>query len=137
MSTENTIVLDNAAWWMNHSQVQIREDLLAEDQEWIANNATRVVNAGTQFARVESSLGSANLLLVKRMVVSGVVAVKRSGDRIKTVNLPQDAGKLLAQDLDYIAGKINEYNQPMTTEQQQDFLPAVSEPSGESLLTTN
>jgi hypothetical protein len=121
-TTENTIGIPNASWWENHSQVLIKEDLLAEDQEWITNNTTKVVNPGTQFARTEQSLGSVNILLIKRMVVSGVVAVKRSGDRIKTVNLPQDASKLLAQDVDYIVGEISKYNAPMSDQEQSDFL---------------
>jgi hypothetical protein len=137
---DETITIDNASWWMNHSIVVIREDMLAEDSEWIGNQATRVVNAGTQFARIESSLGSANILLVKRMVVSGVVAVQRLNGRVKTVNLPQDAGKLLSQDLDYIAEQINKYNAPsapMTEAQQQDFLPSANGQSETTLPTTN
>jgi hypothetical protein len=137
---DETITIDNASWWMNHSIVVIREDMLAEDSEWIGNQSTRVVNAGTQFARIESSLGSANILLVKRMVVSGVVAVQRLNGRVKTVNLPQDAGKLLSQDLDYIAEQISKYNAPsapMTEAQQQDFLPAATAPSETISPTTN
>lgn len=134
---EATIAIPNASWWMPHSQVLLKEDLLAEDQAWIANQTTRIVNPGTSFARVESYLGDASILLVKRMVVHGTVAVKRSGDRVKTVTLPQEAGRLLRQDLDYIASKINEYNQPMTEEQQQDFLPAANGQSETNLQVVN
>lgn len=126
---ENTISIENAPWWLNHSYVQIKEDLLAEDQEWIANQANTVVNPGTQFARVEVNTGSANILLAKRMVVSGVVAVNRPGGRVKTVQLPQDTGKLLMQDLQYIVEQISKYNEPMDAQAQADFLPPVSEPS--------
>lgn len=128
--TESTIGIPNASWWMPHSQVLIKEDLLAEDQEWITNQTTRIINPGTQFARVEQSVGSAGILLVKRMVVQGVVAVKRSNDRVKTVNLPQEANKLLSQDIEYITEQIGKYNQPMSTQEQQDFLTSASEPSG-------
>lgn len=123
---EDTIAIDNAPWWLNHSYVQIKEDLLAEDQEWIANQANKVVNPGTQFARVEVNTGSANILLAKRMVVSGVVAVNRPRGRVLTVNLPQDTSKLLAQDLDYIVAQIGKYNEPMDAEAQQDFLPSAN-----------
>lgn len=126
---ENTIGIPNAPHWLNHSHVLIKEDFLAEDQEYIANNTTRIINPGTQFARVDTSLGSANILLVKRMVVSGVVAVQRPNGRIKTVTLPAEASKLLSTDLDYIVAEINKANAPMTEEQQQDFLPAASAPS--------
>lgn len=119
---EDTIGIPNAKWWLAHSTVLVREDLLAEDSEWIGNQSTQVINPGTPFARIEARLGSANLLLVKRMVVQGVVAVRRANDRIKTVNLPQDAHKLLAADLDYIASQIQELNKPMTEEEQTDFL---------------
>lgn len=127
--TENTIGIENAAWWLNHSHVLIREDFTADDQEWVANQGTRVVNPGTQFARIEANLGSENRLLVQRMVVEGVVAVKRANDRIKTVNLPKDVSQLLAQDLNYIVAQIQKYNAPMSEEQQADFLPDASVPS--------
>lgn len=130
---EDTVGIPNAKWWLPHSHVIIKEDLLAEDQEWIANNSTQLVNPGTQFARIDSRLGSANLLLIKRMVVQGVVAVKRSGDRIKTVNLPQDAHKLMATDLQYIAAQIQALNEPMTEGEQEDFLPGVNGQSETSL----
>lgn len=123
---ENTIGIENAPWWLPHSHVEIKEDLLAEDQEWIANQANTVVNPGTQFARIEVNTGSANILLAKRMVVSGVVAVNRPGGRVKTVNLPQDTSKLLAQDLQYIVEQISKLNEPMDAEAQQDFLPSAN-----------
>jgi hypothetical protein len=134
---EDTIGIPNASWWLNHSHVEIKEDLLAEDMAWIANNCTRVVNPGTQFARVEQSLGDNNILLVKRMVKSGVVAVERANGRVKTVSLPQDAGKLLQQDLEYIVEQINKNNAPMDEAQQQDFLTGADAPSETSLQTTN
>lgn len=139
-SPDEVITIKNAPWWENYSIVTIKEDFLAEDQEWIANNTTKIINSGTKDVQIESSLGSANILLVKRMVVSGVVAVKRANDRVKTVNLPQDARKLLSQDLDYIAEQINKYNapsMPMTQEQQQDFLPSANAPSEANSTTTN
>lgn len=137
MADNNTIALVNATHWLNHSNVLIKEDMLAEDMAWIANNSTRVVNPGTQFARIEQSLGDSNILLVKRMVVSGVVAVNRSNGRVKTVNLPQEAGQLLQQDLEYIVEQINKYNAPMTEAQQQDFLNSADAPSETSSQTTN
>lgn len=129
---ENTIAIENAPWWLNHSQVVIKEDMLAEDQEWVTNQIVRVVNAGTPQATVETLPGSSNRLLVQRMVVSGVVAVNRPNGRVKTVNLPQDAGKLLSQDLDYIVAQINKLNEPMDAQAQADFLPSASEPSAVS-----
>lgn len=129
---ENVIGIKNAPWWLNHSHVEIREDMLAEDQEWIANNSTSVVNPGTEFARVEVAAGSTNLLLVQRMVVSGVVAVQRPNGRVKTVELPGDTPKLLAKDLEYIVTQINAANELMTTEQKEDFLPSASAPSKEN-----
>lgn len=123
---DDIMSIPNAPHWLNHSHVEVRPDVLASDQEWIANQSNTVVNPGTQFARIESKVGSANILLVKRMVVSGVVAVNRPGGRVKTVNLPQDAGKLLAFDLDYIAGQISALNEPMSAEQQASFLPSVN-----------
>jgi hypothetical protein len=128
-NTDNTIPLVNAPHWLNHSHVLIKEDYLAEDEEWIANQTTKIVNQGTQNAQVEIKAGSTNILLVKRMVVSGVVAVNRANGRVKTVNLPQEAAQLLAPDLAYIAAQINQYNQPMTQEQQSDFLPSANGPS--------
>lgn len=130
---ENTLAIENAPWWLNHSQVVVKEDMLAEDQEWITNQLARVVNPGTQFASMEVSAGSSNILLVKRMVMSGTVAVNRPNGRVKTVSLPQDAGKLLSQDLDYIVAQINKNNEPMSAQAQTDFLPPVSEPSVASL----
>lgn len=132
-TTDNDMLhIPNAAWWLPHSHVEIREDLLAEDQEWISNQSSRVVNAGTPGARVESSLGSASVLLVRRMVVQGVVAVRRSGGRIKTVQLPSEAGKLLSFDLEYIVTQIGKYNEPMTEDEQSDFLPSVNGHVGET-----
>lgn len=129
---EDIIAIPNAPHWLNHSHVEVRPDVLAKDQEWIANQTNRVINPGTKFARVEVDTGSANILLVKRMVVSGVVAVNRPGKRVKTVTLPDGAGDLLAGDLDYIAGQISVLNEPMDAEAQADFLPSANEPSAES-----
>lgn len=126
---DSVIGITNAPWWLNHSHVEIKEDLLAEDQEWVSNQTTKIINPGTKFARVEVAAGSANILLVNRMVVSGVVAVNRPGGRVKTVNLPGDVGKLLEQDLEYIVGQIQALNEPMSAEQQADFLPSANEPS--------
>lgn len=133
MEDTNTITIDNAPHWLNHSHVVIKADFLAEDQEWIANQSTQVINPGTTFARVESKLGSANLLVVKRMVIEGIVAVKRHGGRIKTVRLPQESHLLLASDLDYIVAQINKFNEPMTEEEQTDFLPSANGLSAEHL----
>ena len=124
-----TIGIPNAKWWLPHSHVVIKEDFLAEDQEWIGNQTNRVIGAGTPMAQVVTQLGSANVLLVKRMVTQGVVAVKRANDRIKTVHLPAEAGQLLSADLEYIAQQIAQHNTPMTEEQQEDFLPSADEPS--------
>jgi len=126
---DDVMSIPNAPHWLNHSHVEIRPDVLASDQEWIANQTNHVVNPGTQFARIEVSTGSANILLVKRMVVSGVVAVNRPGGRVKTVALPQDADKLLSYDLDYIAEQISALNEPMSAQAQTDFLPSASAPS--------
>ena len=132
---ENVIAIPNAPHWLNHSHVVVKEDLLAEDQEWIANQSTQIINAGTQEPRIEAKFGSTNLLLVRRMVIEGVVAVKRSGDRTKTVSLPADAHKLLASDLDYIARQIQVMNTPMTEGEQQDFLHAANGHFETSLTT--
>ena len=128
-STEPTFGIENAPWWLPHSQVLVREDYLAEDEAWIANQIVQVQNAGTQQASVSTQAGSLNILKVKRMVVQGVVAVKRANGRIKTVNLPHEAGKLLAQDLTYIASQIDALNAPMTAGEQAAFLPTANAPS--------
>lgn len=130
---EHTIGIINAPWWLNHSHVLIREDMLAEDSAWIANQSTRLVGAGTANPQIEFQAGNTNIFLVKRMVVQGIVAVKRANDRVKTVHLPQEAEKLLSQDLDYIVAQINKHNQPMTEDEQRDFLPGVNGHSGTSL----
>jgi hypothetical protein len=78
--------------------------------------------------------GDRNILIVQRMVQSGsVVSVKRSNGRIKTVELPKDAGQLLIADLMYLVNQIDAANTPpMTAEEQESFLPGATGQSEEN-----
>lgn len=125
---QDVIGIENAKWWLPQSHVVIKEDLLVSDQEWITNQTIKIAavgntNGGNGNAEVESRLGSANRLLIERMVVEGVVAVSRPRGRVKTVHLPAEASQLLQADLDYIVEQINALTQPMTAAEQKDFLP--------------
>ena len=117
----NEISLDNAPWWMNHSQVLLKGMFLAEDEAWIANHMVSVQGSG-QNAVVETHSGEATILKVQRMVQQGVVAVMLKGGIKYEVQLPKDASKLLATDLAYISSRIDLASQPMTAEEQAAFL---------------
>jgi hypothetical protein len=76
---------------------------------------------------VQTLQGSQGLLKLQRMVQKGsVVSVMlRSGDSY-TVNLPDDAGKLLPVDVGYILAQINMVSQPMNEQEQKDFLASAN-----------
>ena len=123
---QDTIQIPNAKWWLPHSHVIVKEDFLAEDEAWINNQLSKIQGYGSNKPTMEMLVGNVRILTVQRMVTSGVVAVKRGGDRVKTVALPHEANKLLKSDLDYIFGEIDKLNPDMTEEEQQDFLPSAN-----------
>lgn len=122
----DTIQIPNAPWWEAHSHVIIKEDFLAEDEAWVQNQLAKVQGYGTNKPSMEMTLGNIRILTIQRMVTGGIVAVTRGNGRIKTVNLPHEAGKLLKSDLDYIFEQIDKLNPDMTEEQQEDFLPSAN-----------
>ena len=128
MPTEqvDTVAIPNAAWWAPHSFVICKEDMLAEDEAWIQNRLSKIQGYGSNKPSMEMMVGNIRILTIQRMVTSGLVAVTRGSGRIKTVNLPHEAGKLLKSDLDYIFGEIDKLNPDMTEEQQTDFLPSAN-----------
>jgi hypothetical protein len=124
----DTIPIPNAPWWEAHSFVVVKEDFLAEDEAWIQNRMSGKVkvDASNRSASMDTQMGNVNILLIQRMVTSGKVAVKRSSGRIKEVNLPQDAPRLLKSDQDYIIAELNNLNPDMTEEEQESFLPSAN-----------
>src|SRR6202040_3873867 len=107
---DETVQIENAAHWENHSFVRVRDEFLAEDEAWITNQIVKVQKSGNAKAEVETCPGDSNIYKVQRMVIEGVVAVRLRNGRVKTINLPVNAGKLLASDLNYIVSKIDEMN---------------------------
>jgi hypothetical protein len=126
-----TVDIANASWWEPGSGVVIKEDLLAEDEAYIANHMMIVSGLESGKPQMENQSGAQGIFKVERMVVRGTVIVKRPGDRIKRVLLPEQAGQLMARDLAYIVKQIDTLNPPMSAEEQADFLPAASEPGVE------
>ncbi len=128
---EGVTNIPNAPHWTNNSVVIVREDYLAEDEAWIINNLVRLDPTNA----LQLTSKHKDILTVQRMVVPGsIVAVRRSADRVKTVQLPADAEKLLWNDLQYIVEQINKLNEPpMTPEEQQTFPKPVSEHSQANL----
>lgn len=122
--------IPNAPHWNNNSVVIVKEDYTAADEAWILNRLV-AIDANT----VQITGKHKDILTVKRMVQPGsIVAVKRSGDRIKTVHLPQEAEELLWNDLQYIVEQITKLNEPpMTQEEQETFPKPVSESSQANL----
>lgn len=129
MSSE--IGLENAPWWLPHSQVLLKGVFLAEDEAWVTNHLVSVQGSG-QNAVVETNSGSMTILKVQHMVQQGTVAVMLKGGTKYEVQLPKDAGKLLAADLAYISSRIDLVSAPMTAEEQVAFLASAGEQSGES-----
>jgi len=130
---EETIHIPNAPWWEAHSRVLIKEDFTAGDEAWINNQVSKLKGAGSNKPSIDMQLGNIRILTVQRMVVEGVVAVKRRNGRVKTVQLPQEVERLLKSDIDYIMSQIDEANPDMTEEEQTDFLDSAKEHSETSL----
>lgn len=123
---QDTVQIPNASWWEPNSHVLVKEDFLEEDQAWIQNQIVSI-NAGNDGKNtVTTRAGNLKSLKIQRMVVSGRVDVKRSSGRIKSVILPHEAGKLLANDANYIDDEIDKLNAPLTPGEQQDFLPSAN-----------
>jgi len=132
---EDTVQIPNAPWWLPHSHVIVKEDFLASDEAWIQNHLGNKmkIDKNSKNPEVDMLMGNVNILLVARMVVQGVVAVKRTSDRIKTVSLPAEADKLLKNDIDYICAEINRLNPDMEEDEQEDFLAGANGHSKTSL----
>lgn len=122
-----SIGITNAKWWLNTSTVALKGLFLAEDDAYVQNNIISVQNPGESNMEVQTLQGSQGLLKLQRMVQKGsVVSVMlRSGDSY-TVNLPDDAGKLLPVDVGYILAQINMVSQPMNEQEQKDFLASAN-----------
>ena len=116
--------IPNAAHWLNHSVVIVKEDYTAADEAWILNKLISIESSSVQITGKHK-----DILTVQRMVQAGsLVAVQRSNGRVKTVHLPQEAEELLWSDLQYILAEINKLNEPpMTKKEQEDFPTPVSE----------
>jgi hypothetical protein len=125
----DTIALQNAPHWLNHSYVTLRGLYLAADEAWVTNQMVSVKNSGGETS-VETRTGDQNLLKIQRMVTSGKVAVMLRNGSTYEVNLPQDAGKLLPSDVAYIVEQIDAAGKPMTAEEQAAFLASANAPSG-------
>jgi hypothetical protein len=127
------IGIANAPWWMNNSTVILKGLYLAEDDAYVANNLVSVQNPGESNMEVQTLQGSQGLLKLQRMVSkdSVVSVMLRSGD-VHTVNLPSDAGQLLPIDVTYILTQINAMSQPMSAQEQIDFLASANAPSEET-----
>jgi hypothetical protein len=123
-----TIDIDNAPWWEPGSGVVLKEDLLAEDEAYINNRLMKVTGLESGNPQMENQSGSQGIFKVERMIIRGTVIVKRPGNRVKRVSLPEGAGQLMARDLAYIVKQIDRLNPPMSAEEQRDFLPTASEP---------
>jgi hypothetical protein len=125
----DTVQIPNAPWWENNSYVVVKEDFLEEDSAWVQNHLNwqaRTDRNNKQNSAIDAQIGNVNILTIQRMVVQGLVAVKRRDGRIKTVNLPTDAGKLLKNDSDYIMAEINKLNPDMAEEAQEAFLASAN-----------
>ncbi len=123
-----TIAITNAAWWLNHSHVLIRGLYTAADEAFVANSIVTITGAGTAQASVETRAGDQALLKVQRMVLQGSVSVMLRGGQKYEVALPGEVGKLLPGDLAYISAQIDAMSQPMSAEEQADFLASQSVP---------
>jgi hypothetical protein len=130
---ENTIAIENASWWMAHSQVVVKEDYLATDEAWV-NDQLIAIGVKGQGAKATPDMRMTgkdrSTLIAQRMVCPGsVVAVRRRSGRVHTVQLPQEADQLLYVDLIYIIQQIEYLNAPMTAEELAAFLPSAKESS--------
>ena len=127
---EGVTNIPNAAHWLNNSVVVVKEDYTAGDEAWILNQLVRIDATSAQVTGKHK-----DILTVQRMVVPGsIVAVRRSADRVKTVQLPADAEKLLWSDLEYIVEQITKLNEPpMSEDEQKAFPQPVSEHSQANL----
>ena len=128
---EGVTNIPNAQHWLNNSVVVVKEDYTAGDEAYVMNTLVRI-DAGNA---VQLTGKHHSIVLVKRMVQHGsVVAVPRSGGRVKTVHLPDEAENLLLHDLEYIVEQITKLNEPaMTPEEQEAFPQPVSEHSQANL----
>ncbi len=82
---EETIHIPNASWWEAHSRVLIKEDFTAGDEAWINNQVSKLKGAGSNKPSIDMQLGNIRILTVQRMVIEGVVAVKRRKDSMNSL----------------------------------------------------
>lgn len=124
----DTIGIPNAPWWLNNSTVALKGLYLAEDDAWVTNqvSTSKIQNAGSTNMTVETNVGNQSVLKIQRMVTQGTVAVMLKGGKTYTVHLPQEAGKLLPPDANYILAQIDELGQPMSAEEQASFLASAN-----------
>ena len=107
--------IPNAPHWLNNSVVIVKEDYTAGDEAWILNQLVRIDSTSAQVTGKHK-----DILTIQRMVQPGsVVAVNRSGGRVKTVHLPQEADELLWSDTQYIVEQITRLNEPPMTEDEK------------------
>lgn len=125
----NAITIKNADHWLNHSHVILKGLFLAGDDAYIANNITSVQGAGTANVNVVMRSGDQTRLKIERMVASGTVAVMLRGGSTYEVDLPTGADNLLPVDAAYILAQIDAMSQPMSAEEQADFLKSANAPS--------
>lgn len=122
----DTIQLTNAKHWEPNSIVFVKEDYCAGDEAWAINQLLAIAPDSQQATGRHK-----DILIIKRLVQPGSqVTVRRSGGRVKTVQLPAQAEELLISDLNYIAAQIQKINEPMSEEEQAAFLASASAPSG-------
>lgn len=109
--------IPNAPHWLNNSVVIVKEDYTAGDMSWVMNSLARVDITNQELI---IKAGHQSILTIKRMVQPGsVVSVKRSGDRVKTVHLPDEAEDLLDRDMKYIIAEIDNLQEPPMTEEEK------------------
>lgn len=116
-----------------HEYIIIKKELTAADEAAVQNMATRINGSAKKAgqAEIQSMIGDANLLLVKRMIVrwnlTRTITAENGAESEVPIELSAKAIENLPRRIyNCVLRKINELNEDEEEESDADFLPAVN-----------
>lgn len=113
--------------WEPHEKVIMRGTFLAADHEAVQNamSPSTPVNQGKQVKELGSRIGSGQVEMLHRMIVDWTLS--SNGRKVEVT--PQAIRRLPSNYMTPLLEKCDEIAATLTEEEQEDFLPGVSEPT--------
>jgi len=111
---------ERAKWgWEAHEQVILKGQLDVSDQEYVLNNYGKATKKGN----VDIAMGTGRFALLHRMIKSWTFTRNGQAVEVSVSNI----NRLPARYSDAILSVIDELAQPMTDDEEDDFLASASE----------